>query len=48
MQKGPATLFLELLQQLINLILHVLCVLDLEEEQSPEVLVCSSPTPAQS
>jgi hypothetical protein len=29
MQKGPATLLLELLQQLVDFILHVLSVLDL-------------------
>jgi hypothetical protein len=40
MQKGPATLFLELLQELINLFLHVLCVLDtlaeLTDEECPQ------------
>lgn len=33
MQKGPATLLLELLQQLIDFILHILSVLDLGKAQ---------------
>lgn len=34
MQEGPAALLLKLLQQLVNLVLHVLRVLDLEPEES--------------
>ncbi|CAO2590276.1 hypothetical protein LEMLEM_LOCUS5800 [Lemmus lemmus] len=32
-QKGPATLLLKLLQQLIDLVLHILSVLDLEKAE---------------